>query len=209
MSANDKVFVGSIPSVYDSHMVPMLFKPYAMDLAARVSSVAPTTVLETAAGTGVLTVELLASLGHDTQLTVTDLNQAMLDLATAKLPTGSVRVRACDAMQLPFEAQSHDVVVCQFGAMFFPDKTVAYKEARRVLRAGGHFFFNVWDSLDTNDFAAVVHEAVAKAFPDDPPAFFCPDTPRLSRCAVHIGQSQCSRFPAIGEQSCKTRQQGA
>lgn len=172
MSATDKVFSGSVPSIYESHMLPMLFQPYAAELAERVAAEAPLQVLETACGTGAVTAELLKRLPRDSALTATDLNQAMLDIAAAKLPSGAVRMRACDAMQLPFPAQSYDAVVCQFGVMFLPDKIVGYREARRVLREGGTFFFNVWDALEANPFSLVVHEAVAEAFPRDPPAFF-------------------------------------
>jgi SAM-dependent methyltransferase len=62
-------------------------------------------------------------------------------------------------------------VACQFGAMFFPDKIKGYSEARRVLKPGGRFFFNVWDRISENEFAEVVTEALATCFPQDPPLF--------------------------------------
>ena len=172
MSATDKVFSGSVPSIYESHMVPMLFQPYAAELAARVAAEGPLHVLETACGTGAVTAELLKQLPRDSAITATDLNQAMLDVAAAKLPSGAVRMRSCDAMQLPFPPQSYDAVVCQFGVMFFPDKQVGYREARRVLKEGGTFFFSVWDALEANPVSLAVHEALAEAFPVNPPAFF-------------------------------------
>lgn len=171
MTATDKVFSGSIPAIYESHMVPMLFEPYAAELAERVAAQAPLHVLETACGTGAVTAELLRQLPPDTAITATDLNQAMLDVAAAKLPSGAVRMRACDATQLPFPPQSYDAVACQFGVMFFPDKQVGFREARRVLRQGGTFFFSVWDALEANPLSLAVHEAVTEAFPRDPPAF--------------------------------------
>ena len=74
-------------------------------------------------------------------------------------------------MALPFENAAFDLVFCQFGAMFFPDRTVAYREAKRVLKPGGHFLFNVWDRIEENDFADDVTNALARIFPDDPPRF--------------------------------------
>lgn len=172
MAATDKAFSGSVAALYESHMVPMLFAPYAEHVAARVAAHAPADVLEIAAGTGAVTVELLRQLPREATITATDLNQAMLDVAAAKLTGRRIRMRSCDAQSLPFPDQSFDAVVCQFGAMFFPDKATAYREARRVLRSGGTYFLSVWDDLESNPFAAVVHEAVAAAFPDNPPGFF-------------------------------------
>ena len=172
MAATDKAFTGSIPSIYEHYMVPFNFSPYAQDMARRVASLNPRDVLELAAGTGALTVEMLKQLPRDCSIIATDLNQAMLDVAAAKLAAGAVTLRACDATQLPFAAQSFDAVVCQFGVMFFPDKLAAFRGVRRVLRETGCFLFSVWDALDRNVLSAVVETAVADAFPDDPPSFF-------------------------------------
>lgn len=172
MSETDKVFSGSIATLYDSHMVPLLFAPYAADMAARIAAYSPKTVLEIAAGTGAVTAELLRHLPRGTGITATDLNQAMLDVAAAKLKDPRITSQACDAQALPFEAESFDAVICQFGVMFFPDKPKAYSEARRVLRKGGVYALNVWDRIETSPFFHVVHDAVAAQFPDDPPGFF-------------------------------------
>ena len=168
---NDRVFAGSIPNLYEQYMVPMLFEPYAEDLAARVAALRPTRVLEIAAGTGVVTRRLAAVLGPEVSIVATDLNQPMLDLAAALGTARQVQWRQADAMQLPFDDATFDVVVCQFGAMFFPDKSQAFAEARRVLTANGTFIFNVWDRLEHNEFGEVVLQAVADAFPSDPPQF--------------------------------------
>ena len=172
MTATDKVFSGSIAAIYESHMVPLLFAPYAVEMATRVAAHAPAAVLEVAAGTGAVTAELLRQLPKETTITATDLNPGMLDVAAAKLSDRRLRFRSCDALDLPFEDQSFDAVVCQFGAMFFPDKLTAYREAHRVLRKDGSYFLSVWDTLDSSPFFAVVTDAVAAAFPDDPPGFF-------------------------------------
>jgi ubiquinone/menaquinone biosynthesis C-methylase UbiE len=172
MTAADKLFAGSIPEIYDRFLVPLIFQPYARDLAERLADVKPQDVLETAAGTGVLTRAIASRLPADVRIVATDLNQPMLDHAAAKMhPEDRITWRQADALALPFEDQSFDAVVCQFGAMFFPDKVLGYKEARRVLKPGGRFLFNVWDQISENEFADVVTEALAAIFPQSPPRF--------------------------------------
>src|SRR3954447_737702 len=171
MAATDKLFAGSIPELYDRFLVPLIFQPYARDLAGRVAGVQPRDVLETAAGTGVLTRAMLATLPAHARITATDLNQPMLDHAARDPGAGRVTWRQADALALPFEDQRFDVVACQFGAMFFPDKVEGYREARRVLKAGGSFMFNVWDRIEDNEFADVVIDTLATIYPQDPPRF--------------------------------------
>jgi ubiquinone/menaquinone biosynthesis C-methylase UbiE len=171
MVASDKVFAGSIPELYDRFLVPLIFEPYARDLADLIAQAEPKTVLEIAAGTGVVTRAMAARLPAQARLTVTDLNQPMLDHAKARLPDARIEWKQADALALPFADESFEAVVCQFGAMFFPDKVQGYREARRVLKPGGRFFFNVWDRISENDFADVVAGALAAVFPDDPPRF--------------------------------------
>lgn len=172
MAAADKVFAGSIPEVYDRLMVPLIFEPYARDLAERVARAGPQDVLEVAAGTGALTREIVARLPVHTRIVATDLNQPMLGHAAARQShRDSLTWQQADALALPFRDQEFDVVACQFGVMFFPDKIKGYREARRVLKPGGRFFFNVWDRISENEFADVVTEALATCFPKDPPLF--------------------------------------
>ena len=172
MTESDKVFTGSIPELYDAYLVPLIFEAYAKDLAERAAALAPKAVLETAAGSGVVTRALASLLASDTSYTVTDLNQPMLDHAANKQgPDGRITWRQADALDLPFDDASFDAVVCQFGAMFFPDRIAGYTEARRVLKPGGSFLFNVWDRIDANEFAHVVTEAAASVFPAEPPRF--------------------------------------
>lgn len=171
MQELDKVFAGSIPEFYERHMVPLIFEPYAPDLAARLRSRSPARVLEVAAGTGVVTRALAHALPAESAIVATDLNQAMLDQAAAIGTSRAVEWRQADALQLPFADASFDAVVCQFGVMFFPDKARAFAEARRVLKPGGLYLFNVWDRIEENEFAAVVAQALARVFPADPPRF--------------------------------------
>lgn len=172
MTATDKVFAGSIPEFYERYLVPLIFEPYAVDIAIRLAEAQPKQVLETATGTGVVTRAMAVRLPASTRITATDLNQPMLDHAKKRQPADArIEWKSADAQALPFAEQSFDAVVCQFGAMFFPDKVQAYREARRVLKRGGRFLFSVWDRISTNEFADVVTQALAQVFPDDPPRF--------------------------------------
>ena len=171
MSASDQVFAGAIPQFYDRHLVPLIFEPYAVDVSQRLRALQPARVLEIAAGTGVVTRALAGALGADVQIVATDLNQAMLDQAAAVGTSRPVQWRQADAQDLPFDDGCFDVVVCQFGAMFFPDNARAFAEARRVLRSGGAYVFSVWDRIETNEFADAVTAALAARIPRDPPRF--------------------------------------
>ena len=172
MLETDKVFAGSIPENYDRHMVPLIFEPYAADLARRAAPLSPNAVLETAAGSGVVTRALAPGLPASASYVVTDLNQPMIDYAASRQPADArITWRQADALALPFENAAFDLVCCQFGAMFFPDRTAGYREARRVLKPGGHYLFSVWDRIEENVFADDVTNALARIFPNDPPRF--------------------------------------
>ena len=168
----DKVFAGSIPENYDRYMVPLIFEPYAADIARRAASLSPSAVLETAAGSGVVTRALAPKLPSKARYVATDLNQPMLDYAASRQPSDArITWRQADALALPFENATFDLVCCQFGVMFFPDRVSGYREAKRVLKPGGYFLFNVWDRIEENTFADEVTSALADIFPDDPPRF--------------------------------------
>jgi SAM-dependent methyltransferase len=170
MANQDSAFSGSIPEIYDNCLGPMLFAPYAEDLARRVAAMRPKRILETAAGTGIVTAALAATL-PEADIVATDLNPAMLDVAAERVKCGKVRFQPADAQALPFGDGEFDLVVCQYGVMFFPDRVGAYREVRRVLKPGGAFLFNAWASLDDNRLAQLVEQSVAGLFPADPPGF--------------------------------------
>ncbi len=168
----DKVFAGSIPENYDRYMVPLIFEAYAADIAQRAAALSPSAVLETAAGSGVVTRALAPRLSPGASYTVTDLNQPMVDYAASRQPPDTrIAWRQADALALPFEDATFDLVCCQFGAMFFPNRIAGYREARRMLKPGGHFLFSVWDRIEENVFADDVTNALAAIFPNDPPRF--------------------------------------
>jgi len=186
MDESDKVFAGSIPKFYDMLMVPLIFEAYAANMAELVAAFSPGAVLETAAGSGAVTRALAPRLKSDVRYVVTDLNQPMLDYAAARQGfDGRIEWRQADALALPFEDALFDVVCCQFGAMFFPNRVAGYAEARRVLRPGGSFVFNVWDRIEENAFADDVTNAVAAVFPHDPPRFLA-RTPHGYHDVAHI-----------------------
>jgi SAM-dependent methyltransferase len=169
--ASDKIFAGSMPKLYQEHLVPLIFEPYAQDLAQRLAARKPSRILEIAAGTGVVTRHLTAMLPAGAAIIATDLNQGMIAMARELGTSRPVMWREADALQLPFGDGEFDAVVCQFGVMFFPDKPKAFSEARRVLKAGGVLLFNVWDRIEQNEFADVVTNALATLFAQDPPRF--------------------------------------
>jgi ubiquinone/menaquinone biosynthesis C-methylase UbiE len=173
---SDKHFTGSIPEIYETLLVPLIFVPYAEDLARRTATEPVSKVLEIAAGTGVATRATVDALGPDVSIVATDLNQAMLDHAATVRADANVEWRQCNALDLPFADASFDAVLCQFSVMFFPDRVKAYCEARRVLKPGGRFLFNVWDEISDNEFAHTVTESLKEVFPDNPPEFL-PRTP--------------------------------
>jgi ubiquinone/menaquinone biosynthesis C-methylase UbiE len=168
----DKSFAGSIPELYDDYLVPLIFETFASDLATRVASLSPDAVLETAAGSGVVTRAVAPHLGDAARYVVTDLNQPMLDVAAERQGQDErITWQQANALELPFDDGSFDAVLCQFGVMFFPDRVAGYREARRVLKDRGRFLFNVWDRIEENEFADVVTRAAAEIFPDNPPRF--------------------------------------
>src|SRR5437660_6899733 len=172
MSAGDKIFAGSIPENYDRYMVPLIFESYARGMAVRAAALSPKAVLETAAGSGVVTRALTPRLSPDARYAVTDLNQPMLDYAATRQPADNrISWRQADALALSFEDAAFDLVCCQFGVMFFPDRQAGYREAKRVLKPGGYFLFSVWDRIEENVFANDVTNALAEVFPGDPPRF--------------------------------------
>ena len=163
-------FAGSVPGQYDRLMVPLFFRPYALEIARRASGFAPRHVLETAAGTGAVTEALHAAL-PDAEIVASDLNQPMLDVAAERIRSDRVRFVQADAQELPFDDGAFDLVLCQFGAMFFPDKVRGHSEARRVLGDGGHYLLAIWDRIERNALTDVAQKVLIGCFPDDAPLF--------------------------------------
>ena len=167
------LFQGPVPDAYEDLMVPLFFQPFADDLVARAVALEPVDVLEIAAGTGVVTRGLVGALPGGSTIVATDLNSDMLAVAAAledewAEEAGEVTWRVADAQRLPFDDGSFDLVVCQFGVMFFRDRSGSNAEVLRVLRPGGTYIFSAWDSIERNPVPCAVDTAFRRVLPDAP-----------------------------------------
>lgn len=186
MSTNSSSFVGDIPGHYDNGLGPNIFVDYADRLVSLCSDSNVQNALELAAGTGIVSRRLRDALPPDAHLVVTDLNPPMLDVAKGKFAEGEkVEFRVANAMDIPFDNNMFDLMVCQFGVMFFPDKPASYQEAARVLRPGGRYVFNVWSAMSENPFSKMAYDVGEQFFPDDPPGFY--------RVPFHYGDPELVR----------------
>ena len=165
-------FTGNVPQNYETYLGPLFFEPYAIDLVERMRDKQYNAVLELACGTGRVTRYLINKVAADGKLYATDLNEAMLAIAKIGVADERIVWQAVDAQNLPYDNDSFDLVVCQYGVMFFPDKPKAFKEAYRVLKQGSIFLFNTWNSLQYNAAAGLARDVLCEIFPDDPPSFF-------------------------------------
>jgi SAM-dependent methyltransferase len=186
MPTDSIAFDGSIPALYDRHLGPLIFEPYARDLARRVADAKPRRVLEVACGSGRVTRQLHAMLPRDVEIVASDFSASMLAFARSTLPDATrVTWREADGMALPFDDGAFDVVACQFGLMFFPDPAAGMRELARVVAPGGQLLVSTWDSMLVNGFARVVHERVTAMLPDDPPQFMHVPFHLHDRVALH------------------------
>lgn len=164
-------FAGTIPQNYERYLGPFLFEPYAIDLVSRLKDKKYPAILELACGTGRVTAHLSKSVKYDS-LTATDLNPDMIEVAKKIVSDDRIKWMAADALYLPFPDESFDLVVCQFGIMFFPDKVKGIKEAYRVLKQGGKLLFNTWDKIENNPPIHLGSSIIESYFGDDPPIFY-------------------------------------
>jgi ubiquinone/menaquinone biosynthesis C-methylase UbiE len=167
------LFRGAVPENYDRYLGPVIFEPWAEDLVLRLAGKKYERILEIACGTGIVTRRLRDALPATTEIVATDLNADMFEFAKAKFGNRENIVwQQADASALPFSNCLFDAAICQFGVMFIPDKAAAMRESYRVLRSGGVFLFNVWDSFEANPFAQIAHATIASFFDHDPPSFY-------------------------------------
>ena len=194
-----------MPEAYDRWLAPAVFRPFAAELARRVAARRPRRVLELAAGTGVLTRELLATGTAD--VTATDLNEAMVEFGRRHVPDATWQ--AADALDLPFDAERFDVVVCQFGVMFFPDKPAAHAEARRVLEPGGSLFLTSWGTIVGHEFETAVVAGLGRVFPDDPPRFLQSVPHGYADAAVVVADLRAGGFEQVSAETVTLEGQAA
>ncbi len=142
-------FTGSVPRNYDNFMGPILLNSYAADLVNRVKGTGKIKVLELAAGTGRVTKPLLAAL-PDAQILATDISEDMMDIAKESIISENLNWQNVNMMEIPFADNEFDLIICQFGLMFVPNKPKALTEMYRVLKPGGQLLFNTWGNLDLN-----------------------------------------------------------
>ena len=169
--ASNVAFAGSVPANYEKYLGPFLFEPYALDLVKRLPKGSLNNVLETACGTGRVTRHLVDALAANGKIVATDLNADMLSVAREKVTDSRINCQVADAQDLPFDDNSFDAVVCQYGVMFFPEKPKAFSEAYRVLKTGGSFIFNCWDNLDKNPATDIINKVLKEEFGTDAPTF--------------------------------------
>ena len=201
-------FSGSVPGNYDRLMVPLIFQPYADELAQRAALLRPGRILETAAGTGVVTQALHGAL-PDAEIVATDLNPPMLEVAQQRIGSSNVRFQPADAQNLPFADASFDLVVCQFGAMFFPDRVRGHSEARRVLRDGGRYLLAIWDRIERNPVSNASQESLIELFPDDPPLFLLEGPFSYADPAAIERDLRAAGFPQVEIETVERRSRSA
>jgi ubiquinone/menaquinone biosynthesis C-methylase UbiE len=173
MAESHSAFIGEIPRNYEKYLGPMIFSEYAKDLASRVTAPMGGSVLETAAGTGMATRKLRDSISKEVRIVATDLNEDMLNVAKGKFEDSeNIEFKIADALDLPFDDATFEAVACQFSVMFFPDKPLSLQEAARVLKPGGNFYFNIWDSFEHNHLIKTVNKTIAEYLPENPPDFY-------------------------------------
>ncbi|HET7528292.1 MAG TPA: methyltransferase domain-containing protein [Burkholderiaceae bacterium] len=157
------------PQYYNDCLGPLWFDAFAAELVQRLPERPAGNVLEIACGTGLVTRRLRERLEPPVRLVATDLSQAMLDYARAKLQAWrGIEWREADALKLPFEDSEFGAVVCGFGIMFTPDRQAALREARRVLAEAGILLFSVWDRIEDNPHALANTTVLEALFPGDP-----------------------------------------
>lgn len=165
------LFNASMPVFYDRYLGPVSFYPFADETVDRVKALALGKVLEVACGTGIVTCRLAQAMPGEIEILASDISHAMVAFARKMHASPNIRWCAADAQALPLASSSVDLVLCQFGMMFVPDKQTALREARRVLRPGGRCLLTVWDNLANNDLPRISTNAVAEMFASDPPTF--------------------------------------
>lgn len=153
---------------YDHYLGPLFFEPYGQYTASQIDAGNVSSVLEIACGTGRVTRHLRKVLPASVRLFATDISSDMLGIAKRKLNNNGIIFQVEDAQKLSFADNSFDVVICQFGVMFLPDKKKGFEEILRVLKPGGKFLFFTWDdTLKMPIFKALIDDLILPHFRDE------------------------------------------
>jgi ubiquinone/menaquinone biosynthesis C-methylase UbiE len=159
-------FSGEDAQNYETFLGPLLFEPAALSILTHLGSNKIETILEISSGTGRLTRHLREYFHPPAKLTASDISKDMLELAKKQLNDNSIIFKVADAQNLPFEDGSFDLVVCQFGLMFLSEKLKGFREVFRVLKDGGRFIFNTWESTKNVELFNIVFEETIIPFFD-------------------------------------------
>ncbi len=150
--------------VYEEFFVPALFQPWANRVVNAAWIKPGQKVLDVACGTGVVARAAAERVKPGGSVTGLDRNEGMLAVAARKAPW--IEWRNGRAEALPFESDSFDAVVCQFGLTFFENPVLAIKEMARVLRPGGHLAVAVWALLEKSPGYARLADLLQRLFGD-------------------------------------------
>lgn len=169
-------FTGADAEYYDKYLGPVLFEPYARYLASQIDPANLSSVLEIACGTGRVTRHLRSALPSSIKLVATDISNDMMNVALREVDNRGIEFRIEDAQNLSFPDNSFDLVICQFGVMFLPDKNKGFREAFRVLKPRGKFICFTWDdTLRMPLFKLLINELITPCFEgEDISRFFIP-----------------------------------
>jgi ubiquinone/menaquinone biosynthesis C-methylase UbiE len=171
MAASNVSFSGSIPENYERYLGPFIFEPYAVDVVSRIHVQKVKKVLELACGTGRVTKHLVQTL-PDAEIVASDFNPDMIAIAENNAKSDNIKWMTIDMQDIPFDDNHFDLVVCQFGIMFVPDKQKAFQEIHRVLKTGGVLLLNAWDALTKNPPFTIANLIVNSFFTTDPVLFY-------------------------------------
>jgi len=188
----------SVPKAYNEFLVPRLFEPWANVMLDEVGLESGQSVLDIATGPGTVARLAAARVGPRGRIVATDISQPMLDIAKGKTqpPTSAaIEFLLSPAAPLAAPAQAFDVVLCQQGLQFFPDRIAALREMRRVLKPNGRVAIAVWTELARNEIYAAFHAALHAAAPSDlaeliTAPFSWPDGAALKKAAEDAGFRQ-------------------
>lgn len=162
---------GASIAIRDRYLAPSLFAPFAEDTARRLSRFSMGPLLETSADTGVLTQAISSAMSAGLTIIATDPSAELVSFGSAKPGMARVTWQQADPAALPFADARFGIVACHFGIAMTTRRVQNFIEARRVMKQGGRFVFNVPAHLRHNPVAQSMQAAMESLFPADPPGF--------------------------------------